>query len=178
MPVPREAFHELILDALRDSLADIRGDGGETYWYTPGAVVRCTWWAPKLLDTTIEGPIYAIRAGDETHSENAEGDSLGENRVLLEVLLLVAVLFKEVENPHSPPDPTRERIVSRMVQDVVRKLLADVQLLNVTEITDAGGQVENVFDEGLVVDRDKAEPGVAAAELRFTVSYRYTEGRP
>lgn len=166
------------MNALRTSLAAIVSDAGVTYWYTPGAVVRVGWWTPKLLQTAISGPIYALRVGDETYSENSSGDALGEVKVGIEVFLLVAKLFTEADNPHSQPTITREQVVSRMCADVIRKLLVDVQLLSVTDLAAAGGSVENVFDEGLVVDRDRVEAGWALAEIRFVVGYRFTAGAP
>lgn len=163
-----ESIHEQIVAAIETSLEGIVGDGGDTYWYTPGAVTRVTWDEERLLDSSIDGPIYALRPGEETHAES----TTGEMEALAEIHVLVATTFESAETPLEPADTSRATVVNRMVRDVLRKLLTDVQ------ITSIGGAVDNVFDGSVVIDRDRYVAGWALAEIIFTIKYRYAGGVP
>lgn len=163
-----ESVHEQIAAAIQTSLGGIVGDAGATYWSTPGLVARDNWEDPdraaKILDSTIVGPIYTIRPGEEDHEE-----SVGQVvNAKMDVYILVASVFSTVD----PATPSRATVVNRMVRDVLRKLLADVMLLSV------GGAVDNVFDGPVIVDRERWYPGWVVAEIHFRTAYRYVGGVP
>jgi hypothetical protein len=165
-----ESVHEQVAAAVQASLAAIVSDNGATYWYTP-TVVRTLWFVEEdLLKASVGTPIYAIRPGDETHTEESAQRTDG----LMDLYVLVASPFTESETPFAPAASgvTRWTMVNRMVRDVLRKLLTDVQLLS------AGGAVTNIFGGPVIVDRDRYVDGWAIAELHFPVSYRYLNGTP
>jgi hypothetical protein len=168
-----ESIHEQIAAAIQTSLAAIVSDGGTTYWYTPGAVVRTLWFSDEegdlnLLQEEIGGAIYAIRPGDETHEEG----TTGQMRAEADIFILVAMPFTDPETPFANAVPSRWTVVNRMVRDVLRKLLVDVRLLS------AGGAVENIFASPVIVDRDRFVEGWAIAEIQMQVSYHYALGVP
>jgi len=165
-----ESIHEQIVVALRSSLAAITSDGGTTYWYTPAAVVRTLWFAPDeaVLKPGLGGPIYAIRPGEETHEEGTTGSSKG----FMDLFVLVATPYTDSDTPHNPATVMRWTVVNRMVRDVLRKMLVDVQLVS------AGGAVENVFANPVTVDRDRFVEGWAIAEIHFTIVYAYRNSTP
>ena len=167
-----ESNHELIAEAVRSSLAAINGDSGLTYWFTPGAVVRTLWFEEtgpnSVLDSSITGPIYAIRPGEEDHTEG----TTQEIDAAMDLFILVAAPFGTPDSPFEPANPSRWTVINRMVRDVLRKLLQDVQLLSI------GGAVENVMATPTIVDRDRFVEGWAIAEIHLRISYSYVGGVP
>lgn len=167
-----ESVHEQLAAAIKTSLAAIVGDAGTTYWYTPGAVARSSWSEDDtpLLDPSVVGPIYAVRPGEERHTEDV-GEVVN---VLADIHILLVSRFETPEAPLTPATPSRATVVNRMVRDVLRKLLADVQL----GAFSVGGLVENIFAEPVIVDRDRFVAGWAIAEIVFASAYRYVGGAP
>lgn len=167
-----ESIHEQIAAALKSSLQGIVGDGGVTYWYTPGVVVRVPFFEETgpygLLDSSISGPIYAIRPGEESHEEQVTQNTDAE----MEVFILMLQRFTETESAFTLASVPRWTMVNRMVRDVLRKLLQDVQLLSV------GGAVDNIMALPGLVDRDRWIDGWAVAELQLRIGYRYAGGVP
>lgn len=167
-----ESIHEQLSAALETSLGQIVGDGGATYWETPGAVTRSAWGDEdeSLLNALIEGPIYAIRPGEEIHSESDPGTAIA----LAPFAILLAHKYDFTETAFEVPALRRMTLVNRMVRDVLRKLLADVKLGAFSQ----GGLVENVFQGDVIVDRNKYAVGWALAEIAFVSKYRYFGGVP
>ena len=163
-----ESIHEQIAAAIQTSLQGIQGDSGTTYWYTPGLVGKTLWFDEGLLDSSMAGPTYAIRPGEETHTEQTTGEVNAE----MDVFILLALPFNTPERLAAPVNPSRWTVINRMVRDVLRKLLVDVQLVSV------GGAVDNVFSTPVIVDRDRFVEGWAIAEIHFRVSYRYSGNTP
>lgn len=166
-----ESIHEQIAAAIETSLSGIQGDSGVMWWFTPGLVVRVLWFDEALLDSSILGPTYAIRPGEETHTEETTQQIHAE----MDVFILLAVPFNTPERIAAPVNPSRWTVVNRMVRDVLRKLLVDVQLVT-SAVT--SGSVENIFATPVIVDRDRFVDGWAIAEIHFRVSYSYVGGVP
>lgn len=167
-----ESISDQVIDAIVASLTAISGDSGTTYWETPGAVIAVDFPLETLLDPSISGPIYAVQAGAEEHVEGETGTVVGAVEVELPLTIFCLQSFPDDLLPFRQRDPRRGKVVNRMVRDVLRKLLVDVQLLSV------GGAVENVFAKPVIVDRDIYLPNWAAAEIHFRVSYIYRNGTP
>lgn len=163
-----ESLHDQIIEAIVTSLSGIAGVAG-----TPGAVVGVDAFIDQLLDASFAGPIYAVRPGEEEHSEGETGNSIMRVEAGMDVFILCLQAYADDLNPYKQRDPPRRRVVDRMVKDVLQKLLTDVQLLGV-----AGGAVNNIFETPVIVDRDRFVPGWAVAEIHFRVSYSYANGTP
>ena len=167
-----ESLHEQIAEAIRASLEEISGSDGNPYWNTTAAAVRVLWVEKELLESALgTGPIYAVWPGEEEHVEGATGAPLGAGRIDAEMDVFVLCLqsYKQTDHAFAPGDPTRWNMGNRMVRDVLRKLLADVQL---------SGLVENVFATPVIIDRDRWIDGWAVVEIHFRVAYSYTGGVP
>jgi len=162
-----ESIHDQIITAIVDSLTGIAGVAG-----SPGAVVAVDSFEDTLLDSSFAGPIYAVKAGDEEHSEGDTGDIIGQVNAGMDVHIMCLQTYPDDLNPFRQKDPPRRRVVDRMVKDVLAKLLVDVRLLSV------GGAVNNIFAEPAMVYRDRYVAGWAVAEIQFRVSYSYTNGTP
>lgn len=146
-------------DALATSLSTI---GGPDYFYPAPRVVQPEWFVDEeLLDTSIAGPVYAIRPGICTVREATTQLCDG----LAEFSILALQKFKDKDTPYVPASITRKLVKGRMARDIVRRLLEDVQ------VTSLAGLVENVIAESLVIDRDQYYPGWALVELRFEVAF-------
>lgn len=160
-----ESLHTQVVAGLKTSLAGIVANGGVSYHYTPAAVASVLWWdEEEQFDETLGGPIYLIRPGEE---RVLEADPQ-VTKFLAEIFILLAQPFTTPDTAHEPAAIPRAVVQDRMIRDVLRKLLADPQLVSV------GGAVENVIADELVVDRDRWVEGWAVAELRTVVQYRST----
>ena len=169
-----ESIHDQIANALREGLAAIRADAGTTYHFTPDLVDLVTIYPDTPDDFAGRDVVYLLRAGEEEHTEAESGDSsTGIGMVgKAEFFLMLCKLFgPSGEQPGDQPDPSRPRVVNRMVRDALRYLLADVQL---------GGLAENIIDGSLFVNREMMDAGKqwAMAELRFVVRYSYLASAP
>lgn len=161
-----ESIHWQISAALVDALEAISADNGSTFWYTPERVVRVTSYERLLADASLTH-ILALRAQEETHSEQSTGSSAtgGVVGAVAEFTLLMLRRDETIESPFDRASITREQIVDRMVRDVLRAIWADVTL---------GGLAINISAGSLVIDRDVAVEGPwAVAEMRFAVEYDY-----
>lgn len=156
-----ESKHHQIAEALKARLAAIVGDGGTTYWYTPARAVRVQAYDRLVADPSI-GQVYAVRAGEERHTEAGTGGLLG---VEAEFWVLILRQTEAADDqPFGADESTKATEQDRMVRDFLRALWLDVTL---------GGLVENVVDGSLVIDRDVDVELWACAEARFTVRYTY-----
>lgn len=167
-----ESRHSQIVEALRTRLAAIVGDGGSTYWYTPARVVRAQVYDRLLADDSVGTPIYALRAGEETHEEESTGDAVsgGGIRARAEVfVLLMARTQAADDSPFGFDGETKALEQDRMIRDVLKKLWQDVTL---------GGLATNLSDGQLVVDREVDVEGWACVEVRLAVVYSYLAGTP
>jgi len=163
-----ESRHEQIAAALATTLAGIVGDNGATYWYTPSAVRRVVWFDDRHLDS-MSGPtavVYLLRPGIERIEEDTSGTIEGRAEMFLVVARKHA---KATEDPAREPPPTRWTVADRLVQDALKRLLADVTL---------GDTCGNVFSVGVTIDRDMYLDTWALAELRFEVEYRTAGSAP
>lgn len=156
-----ESIHSQIAEALKARFAALVGNSGTTYWYTPARVVRVQAYDRLIADPSV-GSIYAIRAGEERHSEEGTG-GLTAAEAEFWVLLLRPTQASD-DNPFGSDESTKAIEQDRMVRDFLRALFLDVTL---------GGLASNVVDGSLVVDRDVEVEGWAVAEARFTVRYSY-----
>jgi hypothetical protein len=158
-----ESLHDQIGDAIEAALEDIAEDGGVTFWDHPDKVEQVEEFDEVMLDASFEKPQYFIRAGDETHAEEASEKTV---RATMEVFIFLA------RRLGTSSTETRHRYVSRMVRDVLAALLVDVHLGE----RDGGGEylVENVFAEPAIVDREREYAGWAVAEIRLVTAYTYS----
>ena len=166
-----ESKHHQIAEALKARFTAIVTDGGTTYWYTPAKVVRVQAWDRLIADPSVE-QVYALRAGEERHTEESTGDAASGGGVKAEAEFFVLLLRPSLaadENPFGADASTKPTEQDRMVRDFLRALWLDVTL---------GGLVENVVDGSLVIDRDVDVEGWAVAEARFTVVYSYLSRTP
>lgn len=168
-----ESRHWLIGEAIRAALGDIvvTGAAGSVYWYKPEKSVRVSRFDGLLDDATL-AQVFALRAGEETHTEESTGDptSGGIVGAAAEFFLLMLRRHNQAtENPYQESDPTRAKVVDRMVRDALRRLWIDVTL---------GGLANNISQGSLLIDRDVWVPGWACAEARFTVLYSYPARTP
>jgi len=156
-----ESQHSRIAEALKARFAAIVGDNGTTYWYTPARVARVQAYDRLIADPSV-GAVYAIRAGEERHTEEGTGGLVGAEAEFW-TLLLRPTLSSD-DNPFGTDESTKAIEQDRMVRDFLRALFLDVTL---------GGLASNVVDGSLVIDRDVDVEGWACAEARYTVRYSY-----
>jgi len=164
-----ESRLDAIEAALQSGAAAIRADGGTTYHYTPDLVDVVGFYDELGAGREV---VWLFRAGEEEHAEETTGDAASGFGMLAtaEFFLLVACHFDPSgEEPGDQPDPSRSRVVNRLVRDAIRFLLSDVQL---------GGLAENVVNGSLFVNRDMFHEKWALAELRFVVRYSYQSLTP
>lgn len=161
-----ESRHWQISAALISALEAIEGDNGATYWYEPSRVVREAFSERLMADASLTH-ILALRAQEESHSEQSTGSSAtgGVVGAVAEFTLLMLRRDERATDPFDEASPTRGQIVDRMVRDVLRAIWSDVTL---------GGLASNIVAGSLVIDRDVAVEGPwAVAEMRFSVEYDY-----
>jgi hypothetical protein len=162
-----ESIHWQIAEVIRSRLEAIAGDDGTTYWYTPDRAVYTLAFENVLADTTLK-QVFIVMAGEERQSEEATGSAStgGVVRSLSEFFVLMLRRDpRATTNAYREGDPTRERVVSRMVRDFVRAMWLDVTL---------GGLAINIARESLVIDRNMVIEGPwAVAEARFDVDYDF-----
>ena len=166
-----ESKHSQIAEALKTRFAAIVADGGTTYWYTPAKVARVQAYDRLLADPTV-GHVYAVRAGEERHSEESTGSPSTGGVMSAEAEIFVLLLRPSAavdDNPFGVDASTKAIEQDRMVRDFLRALFLDVTL---------AGLVTNVVDGSLVVDRDMEIEGWAVAEARFTGRYSYPARTP
>lgn len=160
-----ESIHYQIAEALKARLAAITGDLGATYWYTPDRVVRVQTYDRLVADPTV-GMVYALRAGEERHREEATQVVGAEAEFFC---LMLRPTEAADDAPFGADESTKAREQDRMVRDFLKALWGDVTL---------GGLANNVVDGSLFVDRDVDVEGWACVEARFAVSYSYPSGAP
>lgn len=162
-----ESKHWQIAEALRTTLAEIVGDAGATYWYTPDAVVICDVW-DGVADPSVGAEVMAIRPGEESHSEETPGTLRATAEFF--VLLLRKTTATD-PSPYQSDGGLRLKEKNRVIRDFLRALWEDVTL---------GGLVDNVNADSLYVNRDMGVDGDqwVAAEARFTVTYSYPKETP
>lgn len=158
-----ESLHDQIGDAIEAALEAITEDGGDTYHDTPDKVEQVEVFDDPMLDRSFDKPQYFIKPGDETHAEDASGQTV---RATAEFFIFLA------RRLGTSSTETRHRYVSRMVRDVVAALLVDVHLG--TREGEAESLVENVFDQPAVVFREREIEGWAAAEIQLVTAYTYS----
>lgn len=167
-----ESLHTQILEAVKTVLKGIVEDAGESYWYTPTAVIACEAW-DGVPDPSVGDQVLAIRAGEERHTEETSGTVKAEAEVFI---LAIRKSDSADLSPYSGDTSTRLREKDRMVRDVLRALWANPTL----KIGTADALVNNVCQDSLFVNRDMFVEGDAwvVAEMRFTVVYTYPKATP
>ena len=167
-----ESRHHQILAALQARFEGIVSDQGVTYWYAPDRVVRVTVYDRLLADPSVGDVVFALRAGEERHSEESTGDGTNGGYVAAEAEVWALLLRRTAsadENPYGSDGTTKADEQDRIVRDFLRALWLDVTL---------GGLCNNIVSGSLVVDRDVDVEGWACAEARFTVLYSYPARTP
>ena len=168
-----ESKHELIAECIRELLASIEEDGGETFWYTPDAVVRVTFFEDAWLDSSIGGGyLIFIRPGEERHAEESSGEVRGD----MEVMILIARKnTRASENPFTEPTPTRWLEINRCVRDILKKLWGWTDP-GVTCFADTG--LENISGEPMLVDRTQETGGWIFSTITIFPTYVYPRETP
>jgi hypothetical protein len=165
-----EARPEQIADAVVAKLAAIVGDGGETYWFTPGAVVRAHVVASSMLNPAID-PLYVVTPD---RKEEARRSSLGRGGIIRGRAFLTLTLLKRhavaSEAPLTAETPTRWTLEERMQRDVRKALREDPHLGGVSSGIDL---VES--EDG---NQDTELAGYAMTFLRLMVIYHYAHETP
>jgi hypothetical protein len=163
-----ESKVEQILAAIKTDLEAIAGDGGTTYWYTPGKVIRVDYTESRVQFKDGYGnPIYMVSdTGDDSATPIAV--AFGETGRSLGVFVLVAYQDNRSDWDAYTASTLSGTIRNRMIKDVVKKIELDRLL---------GGLV---FDtEYLEVKRDFIEPdGWILGEVYFNVTYQHDIGDP
>ena len=161
-----ESIHEQIAAALRTSLAGIVSDAGATYWYTPGAVIRVSFFPADFALSESYDVVYVLSPAAEDFTEEATGQVRAQASFALQLARKHRV---GTENPYIESTPSRWTVVNRLVRDAVRRLLTDVTL---------GGLAVNVATDSISIDREQYLEGWAMAQLSFTVEYFFAKEAP
>jgi hypothetical protein len=160
-----ESIHHAIGEALKARLAALTGDNGAAYWYTPDRVVRVQAYDRLVADPTV-GMVYAIRAGEERHREEATQTVMAEAEWWV---LMLRPTEAADDSPFGADESTKATEQDRMARDFLKALWTDVTL---------GGLALNVVDGSLYVDRDMDVEGWAVVEARLSILYSYPKATP
>lgn len=155
----------LIAEQILARLAAIRGDQGETYWYTP-VVVRSEGPDERLLDTSLE-TVYALTP-DRKEERRATNDGPGciiDARAFF-TLTLLGQCRTPTTNPFVNTGITRDVIQERMKADASKALRSDANL---------GG----VSIDLTITETEEGPPtfveGWAMVLMRLMVRYHYAK---
>jgi len=167
-----EPSTETITQALVAALAGIVGDGGASYWYTPGAA-RVVSIGAACLDDTFADPttgratIYALEPG----AIRTTNETTGSIDAVMEFDLLIASQIEQTDHPmRAPQGDSRNTVQNRLAADAERAIYADVTL---------GGICD--FIEIPYIERSAGEvyvEGWAAVLMRLVVTFSYWKDTP
>src|SRR5262245_49316540 len=116
-----------ILEAMKARLLEIVGDGGESYFHTPFAVLIYPALTKECLRSDMGNPatIYVITPGLEEIATATMGPQGRERSDAVVDLALAQYFVPQTEDPFNPPSPTRIEIQSQLARDAEKALLRD-----------------------------------------------------
>lgn len=166
-----ESKHEQIAEGIRQLLASIEGDDGATFWYTPDAVQRVTFFEESWLDASVGGGyLIFIGPGEEIQTE----ETAQEVKAEMEIFLYIARKNERpTENPFAEQTPIRWLEIDRAVQDILKKLWTWSE-----SPFFAGTGIENIAADGIVIDRTQELSGWVRCQMFFKPIYSYEKGSP
>lgn len=164
-----ESKAELIVDTLRDTLAEIVGDNGATYWYTP-TVVRHYDFDETCLDPSLD-TIYVLVPDAEEKREGSTCEIEADQRVSI----AACHRFEPAtERPFDADEPIRWTIQNRMVRDIEQKLRGGAG----PTTPFLGGLVEGLEVERVARGPETFSEKWAIAFLSVVASYSYRFNAP
>jgi len=123
-----ESHYERTLVALVTALAAIRAgnvydvDSGAVYWYDVNNVLRWPALSSECINTSND-TVYVV-SEDDTPIDDA-GATVTRERARITLDLSVLHRFTDIaDDPFAPPDPQRQTVQSRVIQDAKGCLMA------------------------------------------------------
>jgi hypothetical protein len=161
-----ESKQEQIIVALQTAAAGIRGDGGETYWYTVDRSLRAPGFSALCLDSSLE-TVYVL-SPEDVGDERA--DSCSAKALVRVNLTAIHKFAPSTENPFLQEAPIRWTVQTRLERDVKKLIRTDETL---------GGLSQEVrIPLTSYSPNETYWEGWAGVFIRLEIKYHYPKATP